>query len=112
MVKYLGYIYFYDENLKDDAKAYEYLKAAADGEYEQRIGDTRYTLSRGGNTFAGYRDGKELFSATAGVRVVTDLAGNIRALIGLDGGAVRLCTGGKTRFEGELAADGCIRFGA
>ena len=30
----LGYIYFYDENLKDDAKAYEYLKAAADGEYE------------------------------------------------------------------------------
>lgn len=30
----LGYICFYDENLKDDAKAYEYLKAAADGEYE------------------------------------------------------------------------------
>lgn len=84
----------------------------ADGEYEQTIGENRYTLSRFGDTFTGFRNGKELFSASAGVRVVTDFEGKIRALIGIDGGTVRLNAGGRTLYGGELPADRCIRFGA
>jgi hypothetical protein len=50
----------------------------------QVLGDHTYTLSSNATTFTGEMDGVTLFTASAGVRVVTDLTGTVIAVVGID----------------------------
>ena len=43
-----------------------------------------FKLDNSNGTFSGYLNGKKLFSCTAGVRVVTDLNGTVREVVGID----------------------------
>ena len=47
-----------------------------------------------------------------GVRVVTDEAGRVLSLIGMEGGEVRLTKNGHTMFEGTLSKDGAVQLAA
>jgi len=51
--------------------------------YTQRWGDREWSLSCTNGTFSGHLNDKELFSCTAGVRVVTDLEGRVLEVIGI-----------------------------
>jgi hypothetical protein len=53
----------------------------------QHWGGRTWTLDAGKDRFTARLDGKELFSCARGVRVVTDLAGDVREIIGIAPGA-------------------------
>ena len=55
----------------------------ADFTCTQRWGDRTWTLTATNDRFTASLNGKELFSCTRGVRVVTDLDGNVREVIGI-----------------------------
>ena len=50
---------------------------AADSEYEQIFGDRSFLLSLKGNQAKAYIDGKMIYSGDRGLRIVTDLEGNL-----------------------------------
>lgn len=50
---------------------------------QQRWGGREWTLTATKERFTGSINGKEVFSCTSGVRVVTDLAGNVRQVVGI-----------------------------
>jgi hypothetical protein len=52
--------------------------------YTQRWGDREWTLTCKKGQFHARLNDRELFSGTAGVRVVTDLEGNLREVVGID----------------------------
>jgi hypothetical protein len=52
--------------------------------YTQRWGDKNYTLACEKGIMHASLNGRELFSCTAGVRVVTDGAGVVREVAGID----------------------------
>lgn len=86
----------------------------SEGEYsfEQRIGERRYLLAAEKGQMAGFLNGEELFRVRTGVRVVTDEAGRVLSLIGVEGGEVRLTKNGHTMFEGALSKDGAVQLAA
>jgi len=55
----------------------------ADFTTTQRWGERTWTLAAGKDRFTGRLNNKELFSCTRGVRVVTDLAGDVREIVGI-----------------------------
>ncbi len=55
----------------------------ADFTYTQRWGDRTWTLTAENDRFTASIGEKDLFSCTRGVRVVTDLAGNVREVVGI-----------------------------
>ena len=65
-------------------------------------------MAKKGQT-AGFLDGEEIFRTRTGVRVITDEAGRVLSLVGLDGGDVRLTKNGHTMFAGELTKDGAVQ---
>ena len=83
----------------------------SEGEYsfEQRVGGRRYLLVAKERQMAGFLDGEEIFRTRTGVRVITDEAGRVLSLVGLDGGDVRLTKNGHTVFAGELTKDGAVQ---
>ena len=50
---------------------------AADSEYEQIFGDRSFLLSLKGNQAKAYIDGRMVCSGERGLRIVTDLEGNL-----------------------------------
>ena len=52
--------------------------------YTQRWGDRNWTLTCEKGRFMARLNGRDVFSCTAGVRVVTDLEGNVREVVGID----------------------------
>jgi hypothetical protein len=62
--------------------------ALADGgkefTYTQRWGDRLFTLTCKDGKFTALLNGREILSCTTGVRVVTDLEGNVREVVGID----------------------------
>jgi hypothetical protein len=58
--------------------------AGPDYSYTQRWDDRMWALHCTNGSFTGHLNGRELFSCTAGVRVVTDLAGELREVAGID----------------------------
>jgi len=60
------------------------LTDSGKSEYIQNIGDKSLALRNDGETFAGTINGKEIFSCAAGVRVVTDMDGDIAEIVGID----------------------------
>ena len=52
--------------------------------YAQRWGDSTWTLACEKGSFVARLNAKELFSCTEGVRVATDLEGNVRELVGIE----------------------------
>ena len=61
--------------LADDGKEFTYA---------QRWGDRTWTLTCEKGNFTARFNGREVFSCTVGVRVVTDLGGNVREVVGID----------------------------
>lgn len=59
---------------------------AADFTYTQKWGQRSWTLHCKTGRFRASLNGRELFSCTAGVRVVTDLEGKVREIIGIEPG--------------------------
>ena len=55
----------------------------ADFTYTQRWGDRRWTLTAKKDRFTASVNGRDIFSCTRSVRVVTDLAGNVREIVGI-----------------------------
>ena len=55
----------------------------ADFTYTQRWGEREWTLTATKERFTGSLNGKEVFSCTRGVRVVTDLDGKVREVVGI-----------------------------
>lgn len=53
-------------------------------EYEQKLGTKNFHLKYTGSNFSGSINGKQIFSCSSGVRVVTDWEGNIIRLVGID----------------------------
>jgi hypothetical protein len=58
--------------------------AGPDFTYTQQWGDRLWKLSCERGQLTAYLNGSELFSCTAGVRVVTDLEGRLREVVGID----------------------------
>ena len=57
----------------------------ADSNYTQQLGGHSYTLRLRGDRFEGSLDGaRQLFACSAGVRVVTDLDGQVTEMWGID----------------------------
>ncbi len=56
----------------------------------QRWGERTWRLSAGKERFTASLNGRELFSCTKGIRIVTDLAGNVREIVGIAPGAPRV----------------------
>jgi hypothetical protein len=52
-------------------------------DYTQRWGDKTYALHIANGQMTGSLNGRELFRSTVGVRVVTDVAGNVQQVIGI-----------------------------
>ena len=53
--------------------------------YNQTLGSSNvYTLHSNSTSFSGALNGKQFFTCTAGVRVVTELGGNVVAVVGID----------------------------
>lgn len=52
--------------------------------YTQKLGDNRFELAQKNNSITGLRNNKVLFKSTAGIKIMTDKAGNILALAGID----------------------------
>ncbi len=52
--------------------------------YSQRWGERSWTLTRERGQFRASLNGRELFACTAGVRVVTDLEGVVREVVGIE----------------------------
>ncbi|MDR6551892.1 MGH1-like glycoside hydrolase domain-containing protein [Paenibacillus qinlingensis] len=65
-----------------------YWGGLQDGEFErtytQQWGQDIFTLESKDGFFSGYINGKKVFQATHGIRIVTDLHGNIKEIIGID----------------------------
>ena len=85
--------------------------ALADGgndfTYTQRWGDRIWKLTSAKGKFTAQLNGRQLFSCTAGVRVVTDLNGTICGLIGIDSQPRRITLGaGNNQFQLTLAPNG------
>ncbi|MFZ4766651.1 MAG: hypothetical protein ACOYMN_16990, partial [Roseimicrobium sp.] len=55
----------------------------SDFTYTQRWGERTWTLTTKEGRFTASMGDKEVFSCTRGVRVVTDLAGNVREVVGI-----------------------------
>lgn len=51
--------------------------------YTQRWGDAEYELENSGSSFHGRINGQTIFHSSTGVRVVTDLHGGVKAIIGI-----------------------------
>jgi hypothetical protein len=58
-------------------------RQAATATYSQVLGDHTYTLVASTGTFRGFRDASELFTATRGVRVLTDGRGKVLGVVGI-----------------------------
>jgi hypothetical protein len=52
-------------------------------EYAQRLGPVEYSIESGGGVFKGAVNGRQVFRCTSGVRVVADLRGNVRQVVGI-----------------------------
>jgi hypothetical protein len=52
--------------------------------YTQRWNDQTWTLTKKGGTFTACVNNRDVFSCTAGVRVVTELDGRVREVVGID----------------------------
>ncbi len=52
--------------------------------YTQRWGDRSWTLTDAKGQFTARLNGRELFSCSGGVRVITDLEGNVREVVGME----------------------------
>jgi hypothetical protein len=52
--------------------------------YEQQIGDAQFRLQSGAGKMTGFINGKEVFTGSIGVRVVTDTKGKLLEVIGID----------------------------
>lgn len=70
-------------------KSIEHQATTFDTGYARRIDGHDYELYNTPERTVGYKDGAKLFSAPAGVRVVTDRAGNLRKLVGVQANGVR-----------------------
>jgi hypothetical protein len=72
--------------------------------YTQRWGERNWTLTCEKGLFTARLNGKDVFSCTAGVRVVTDFKGRVREIVGIDSvpRPVVLHAGG-SRYEFTLA---------
>ncbi len=66
----------------------EHRDARHETGYARRVDGRVFELVNSSETSTAYRDGRELFSAPAGLRVVTDRSGTIAALIGMRAGGV------------------------
>ncbi|MGO4495541.1 hypothetical protein AB4114_06490 [Paenibacillus sp. 2RAB27] len=65
-----------------------YWGGLQDGEFErrytQRWAQDSFTLESKEGCFSGYINDKQMFNATTGVRIVTDLQGQVKEIIGID----------------------------
>lgn len=53
-------------------------------EYTQHLFDCDYTIKRENGVTTAYKNGNEIFKTTSGLRVVTDLDGNIKRICGME----------------------------
>jgi hypothetical protein len=60
------------------------LRSGDSTRYEQVVGENVYALTNSNGILKAFINNKPIFSGTAGVRVVTDLQGNIQQVIGID----------------------------
>ena len=90
------------------------LQEGANANYTQRLADHRYTLRLHGDKFEGTIDGKMLFVCTAGVRVVTDLGGEVIQLWGIEATTVQaeLSRAGRTPQQITVKPNEIWRVGA
>ena len=58
-------------------------RQAATATYSQVLGDHTYTLAASTSSFSGSRDASKLFTATRGVRVLTDGRGKVLGVVGI-----------------------------
>ena len=81
--------------------------------YTQKLKDNHYKLVQDKGRLTGYLNGRELFSSTAGIDVMTSPAGKILGLAGIDTVArnVQLKTGGKS-YQATIEPNGYYRLTA
>lgn len=81
--------------------------------YTQKLKDNQYKLVQDKGRLTGYLNGRELFSSTAGVDVMTSPAGKILGLAGIDTVArnVQFKTGGKS-YQATIEPNGHYRLTA
>lgn len=72
--------------------------------YIQKMYGHTYTLSQNGQTMTAFIDGKELFTCSCGVEILTDLSGSILSMTGIEDTPVFVCLENKKPcFKGNVS---------
>jgi len=82
VLEYFSRLYGID--LQRDQVRFSGIAADVPYTYTQKWGDKTFSLSQKEGMLTGSLNGKELFKCTAGVRITTDLDGNIAQIAGID----------------------------
>ena len=96
---------------KNDTIHFNGLPAAKEYAYTQRLDNGSYKLVQKNGQLTGYYNNREIFRSTAGVKVMTDKAGNCLELAGIDTleHTVRLTIKGK-HYSGQVKPNGWYGF--
>ncbi|HNW74338.1 MAG TPA: hypothetical protein PKN44_11980, partial [Bacteroidales bacterium] len=88
----------YGIHLTQDRVFWSCLNTPNDFEYEQTWGDRTFKLKTNGNQVVCSINGKEVFSFTKGIRVVSDLSGKVVEVVGIETESQKatVCFTGKT----------------
>lgn len=93
-------------NISMDEAHWSNAVGCADSEYTQSMFGRDYTLVRKNGKMTARIDGKESFAASEGLRVVTDLEGNIQKVICIDEINEATVCAGDERFFGSVEPNG------
>ena len=80
-LQYIAYLYGVDFSC--DTLVWSAVDNDKDTSYTQTLFGAEYTLERKNKKATAYKNGKMLFAVSQGVRVITDLEGNLVSLVGL-----------------------------